>query len=433
MKKNAFTLIELMVTIAIIGLISSIVMMGMQEARAKARDAQRIQEFKQIQKAIELYFVDNDKYPAGEPGGKCIKDTNLASDLAPYLSSLGEEPLLAKGRMCYTYFSDAEGSGYKIMCDLEKNHDLEANDGGCYPGSCGTEYRYELFDIQGTFAKAALSSQYWYGVGPGAAGYALKFEGVDDYVDSSASKVVKSGEDNILSSKRYTLEAWVNLSDSQTGFENVNSICQATGFCEAKGVAIAIGGTTPGVYHAGLAPSPDPNDDPSIMVSWWYLVKNDAIQLSLNQWHFLVATYDGRENKDKKVRLYVDGDTTPVAVEGPYDFISDPDSNVFLGSLANWTNLAEPGIQKPDLGNFKGLIDEVRIYNYAIDEDPTKELVKKHFQHDYSNEKPIIGDPGPVAYWPFEEGGGNTTSDTAGGTTAELKPAGDGPTWQKNE
>jgi len=74
----------------------------------------------------------------------------------------------------------------------------------------------------------------------------------------------------------------------------------------------------------------------------------------------------------------------------------------------------------------------VRIYNYAIDENPAKELVKKHFQHDYSNEKPLIGDPGPIAYWPFSEGSGSETAETAGGTVSELKPDDGGPDWVTN-
>jgi len=424
--KKSFTLIELVVVTAIIGLFASIVMVGIQGARAKARDVQRVQEFEQIQKAIELYSVDNDKYPVGEEGGKCIKDSaDLKAALVPYLAIIAEEPFLSAGRMCYTYFSDANGSGYKIMSDLEKSQDWEANDGGCYPGTCGSDYYYELFDSKGIFAGAILSGEYWYGEGSGKPGtWSLKFGGTEDYVDTG-----KAGGNPILSNKRYTFEAWAKLTESQSSFEDVNSTCQATGFCEAKGAAIAIGGRVPGVYHAA-----NKELEAGKPVAYWYLVKNDTVQLTLNQWHFLVATYDGREGKDKKVRLYVDGNTTPVAISDvALDFISDTDSNVFLGSLANWSNLAEPGIKKPDLGNFKGLIDDVRIYNYAIDEDPLKELIKKHYKGDYTNETPIIGDPKPVAHWPFEEGTGSTTAETAGGNPpATLKPAGNGPDWQPN-
>ena len=409
--KKGFALIELLVVIGIMGLLSSVVMVGVQTAMTNGRDAQRIKEFDELRKALEMYSVNYGEYPAGLAEGECIKDVaNFSTALSPYLAIIPEEPLLDQGRLCYTYFSDADGSGFKIMADLEKSQNLEANDGGCYPGTCSSDYYYEIFDGGGMFAQAGLSGSYWYGTGPGSGGYALDFGGEEDFVDTTG---LNSPEDSavnpILDQKRYTLEAWVKLTSSQGPFEDVNSTCEATGFCEAKGVALAIGGNVPAIYHAAYKEL-----EAGKPVAYWHLIKNDTVHLFLDEWHFLVATYDGREGEDKRVRLYVDGETTPVVISDPLGFVADPDANVFLGSLADWSNLTNPVIQKPDLGNFKGLIDEVRIYNYAIDENSDEELVKKHYEGDYSNEKPIIGDPDPIAYWSFSEGAGSETAETAG-------------------
>lgn len=64
MKKNkGFTLIELLVVISIIGLLASIVMASLSQARGKAADSRVIQDLKQIQNQGALYYsVNNNSY-----------------------------------------------------------------------------------------------------------------------------------------------------------------------------------------------------------------------------------------------------------------------------------------------------------------------------------------------------------------------------------
>ncbi len=64
-KKKGFTLIELLVVVAIISLLSSIVMASLNSARVKARDATRMSDMREIQKAIELYYSNAGHYPNG--------------------------------------------------------------------------------------------------------------------------------------------------------------------------------------------------------------------------------------------------------------------------------------------------------------------------------------------------------------------------------
>ena len=63
-NKKGFTLIELLVVVAIIGLLATLSIVALNNARARARDAKRVADVKQVQTALELFYNDNAYYPA---------------------------------------------------------------------------------------------------------------------------------------------------------------------------------------------------------------------------------------------------------------------------------------------------------------------------------------------------------------------------------
>ena len=63
MNKKGFTLLEMLLVIAIVGILSSVTVVNLSQLKAKARDANRISDVEQIQKVVEIYFDDYGEYP----------------------------------------------------------------------------------------------------------------------------------------------------------------------------------------------------------------------------------------------------------------------------------------------------------------------------------------------------------------------------------
>lgn len=72
--KRGFTLIELLIVISIIGILSSVVLVSLNSARAKSRDARRFADVRQIQTALELFYNDNTNYPDDAGVGALMTD-----------------------------------------------------------------------------------------------------------------------------------------------------------------------------------------------------------------------------------------------------------------------------------------------------------------------------------------------------------------------
>ena len=101
-KNKGFTLIEMMITIAIVAILSAIVFASVDYAKKRSRDSNRRIDIANINLAIQRYITINGHAPtiAGAYYASELKNwAVLQSELAPYLPLLPKDPC---GINCYT-------------------------------------------------------------------------------------------------------------------------------------------------------------------------------------------------------------------------------------------------------------------------------------------------------------------------------------------
>jgi prepilin-type N-terminal cleavage/methylation domain-containing protein len=147
-KKKGFTLIELLVVVAIIGILAIVVLNSLSSARARARDSKRLLDIKNIQTALEVYYLSNNVYPIGGWSGSHTGEwENLANILRVSLptdptntSTTTNDNAASIGNYVYSYYATnapdgCRGHSYMIVFNLEGRNGDGQNDGmsGCPP------------------------------------------------------------------------------------------------------------------------------------------------------------------------------------------------------------------------------------------------------------------------------------------------------------
>jgi len=111
-KQKGFTLIELLVVIAIIGILASIVLVSLGGARAKARDARRQSDIRQIVTGQEMYYGDSEAYYT-ETG------TTLVGPIGDYLTPVPTDP---SSDVEYSWFDNtATDQQFCVYASLEND------------------------------------------------------------------------------------------------------------------------------------------------------------------------------------------------------------------------------------------------------------------------------------------------------------------------
>lgn len=134
-SKSGFTLIEILIVVAIVGLLSAFIAVNSIESGKQSRDAKRQADLRTMQSQIELYKNKWGRYPeacndsgwSGQLGTKFECDPPggnryiLGSDERPFsefMVALPQDERLdtnASGASGYTYWVNTKGTVYKIM------------------------------------------------------------------------------------------------------------------------------------------------------------------------------------------------------------------------------------------------------------------------------------------------------------------------------
>lgn len=135
MKNRAFTIIELIVVIAIIVLLTGIVLGNVAAPKAKSRDAKRISDISQIRLALELYFDRCKAYPSAldiGDGTNCPSGINFGT----YMGTVPRQP----GGESYGYARSSSGTDYVLYVKLESANDDVVRDGLGTPNPLGSTF-----------------------------------------------------------------------------------------------------------------------------------------------------------------------------------------------------------------------------------------------------------------------------------------------------
>lgn len=126
---SGFTLVELLIAIVVIAVLASISVVAYSGVQERARDTIREKDMALISQALEMYYIDNGRFPqiterAPGLGGGAISSSpfantwaQLESELSPYINDLPVDPTNSALKHRYRYQDIANNSNWPILCN----------------------------------------------------------------------------------------------------------------------------------------------------------------------------------------------------------------------------------------------------------------------------------------------------------------------------
>lgn len=134
--RTGFTIVELLVVLAIVGLLVGIVFASFSDARATARDKQRKADVGQIQLALKLYQQENGRYPEAVADGEICP--SCSNDITSYVRSYGDLVPEDPQDGSYRYYASSSCGPIVTAASME----LPGNSNNDSGNDCGVSDEY---------------------------------------------------------------------------------------------------------------------------------------------------------------------------------------------------------------------------------------------------------------------------------------------------
>lgn len=149
--RAGFTMIELLVVVAILGAIMVSIVLSYQTQMEHGYDGRRKADLSRMKAAFEDYYNDHGCYPPVAAVTSCGQ--NL---LSPYLTTTPCDP---KSKMSYGYTVDPNCHFYALFAKLDSQTDPDSKAIGCSPNCGGTAAEFNFMVSNDSIARSTVISQ----------------------------------------------------------------------------------------------------------------------------------------------------------------------------------------------------------------------------------------------------------------------------------
>lgn len=121
-NKKGFTILELLVSMAIIAILAAVTLATITGIKQKSRDGKRLSDMREITKALNLYSNNHGRYPTAPSEIAITSDDAFSLELEGDLviTNVPRDPLYPSTEYKYTYLS-ADGNTFTLSFCLETN------------------------------------------------------------------------------------------------------------------------------------------------------------------------------------------------------------------------------------------------------------------------------------------------------------------------